>query len=157
MQHSLIPNQVSHRWISSMECACKDVDFLECARRKDKSAELILPHKDLFEIPMTKAVVSLKVKVEMLDIYHFLQERYKHGHFHRKVNTSSFSLLIACHRPKSMMNGLLEQEAVLRERRRTTHDAMPVTLLTGRTTKSSKLSVNGPRNSASKMSPSTVE
>ncbi|KAF9959066.1 hypothetical protein BGZ70_008987, partial [Mortierella alpina] len=87
-------------------------DLLKCARSGDMRTHMMIPDADGFEVPMAKVCLPLSVKIELLDIYHYLKARQ--GHLSRKVSQSSFGFLIGCHVPKSTLSTMLRCEAKLR-------------------------------------------
>ncbi|KAF9961428.1 hypothetical protein BGZ72_003685 [Mortierella alpina] len=87
-------------------------DLLQCARSGDASSLLILPSADPSDDPMAKVHLPLSVKLEYLDIYHYLQSRQ--GDFLPKLSYSNFGSLIGCHLPKTTLSRMLRDETQLR-------------------------------------------
>lgn len=55
-------------------------DLLNCARNDDMSAAIVLPTADKFEIPMSRVSRSFREQVELLDIYHYLENERRTFH-----------------------------------------------------------------------------
>ncbi|KAI1285624.1 hypothetical protein EDD11_000792, partial [Mortierella claussenii] len=87
-------------------------DLLECARSGDMSSHLVFPRADVFEAPMAKVCPSLSVKIEFLDIYHYLQARQ--ADIRHKISYNNFGSLIGCHLPSSTLCRMLKEEDKLR-------------------------------------------
>jgi len=72
------------------------------------SAALVLPTKDLFEVRMVKVCETIKAKVELLDIYHYLGKRQDDLPF--KLSKSNFGHLIGFHIPRTTLSSWLSRE-----------------------------------------------
>jgi hypothetical protein len=66
----------------------------------------------MFEVPMVKVCTTLSVKLEYLDIYHYLKSRQHH--LRHKISHNNFGLLIGCHIPKTTLSRMLQDEEKLR-------------------------------------------
>ncbi|KAF9557255.1 hypothetical protein EC968_007715, partial [Mortierella alpina] len=66
--------------------------LLKCARSGDKSTYIMFPSADIFEVPMAKVCPTLSVKLEYLDIYHYLKSRQ--DELRIKISKSNFGFLI---------------------------------------------------------------
>lgn len=78
-------------------------DLLTSARNDDKAAIIVFPTADQFEIPMARTSHSLKTRVEVLDIYHYLERRKEDFPITLSPNTFGLALGIklsrrACYR-----------------------------------------------------------
>jgi hypothetical protein len=90
-------------------------DLLACARKDDRSAVIIFPGQNRFEIPMKRVVNKISVKLELVEIYQYLQRRWEQGTLPTKITKGNFGQLIGCHIPRSTMAGLLNNLGDLRK------------------------------------------
>ncbi|KAF9574617.1 hypothetical protein EC968_006032 [Mortierella alpina] len=87
-------------------------DLLQCARSGDMESHFLFPPAKRVQEPTTKVRLSLSVKIELLDIYHYLKLRQ--DHVRQKVSLSTFGPMIGCYLPKSTLSEMLRSEAKLR-------------------------------------------
>jgi len=90
------------------------LDLLTCARNNDMNATIIFPGNDKYQIEMKKTVNTLAVKIELLDIYRYLEARQGAGSLQCKLTTGNFGQLIGCHIPRTSVFDMLSCEVTLR-------------------------------------------
>jgi hypothetical protein len=82
--------------------------LLNSARRDDMSAVLVLPTADQFEIPLSRVSSSLEARVELLDIYRYLESRKENLSF--TLSTRTFGAALGVKLPKSTCGDMLKRE-----------------------------------------------
>ncbi|KAF9160458.1 hypothetical protein DFQ26_005495, partial [Actinomortierella ambigua] len=87
-------------------------DLLTCARTDDCNAALVLPEFKEYELLMVKSCQPVHVKVELLDIYHYLKKRQRH--IQTKVTYQSFGPMIGVSLPKQTFSNWIRNEGAYR-------------------------------------------
>ncbi|KAF9083285.1 hypothetical protein BGX29_003248, partial [Mortierella sp. GBA35] len=88
--------------------------LLDCARRNDVSAVLLLPTVKEFEISMAKNCVTLSNKVELLDIYHYLVDRWSDPL--KPITFRNFGKMIGVKLPSTTLYEWLQNEKAIRDK-----------------------------------------
>ncbi|KAF9085263.1 hypothetical protein BGX27_003509, partial [Mortierella sp. AM989] len=97
----------NHEWARRYQ------ELLDCARRNDVSAVLVLPTIKEFEVSMARNCVTLSNKVELLDIYHYLVSRQ--SDLLEPVTLRSFGKMIGIKLPFSTLRDWLKTEITVRK------------------------------------------
>lgn len=84
-------------------------DLLLCARRGDVDSMLVFPKSKEFELPMVKNCEPVHVKVELLDIYHYLVSRQ--DDLNQRVTYRSFGPMIGVNLPNQTLSNWIKNES----------------------------------------------